>query len=155
MFSRTLRHRLADAQPRDMATRSRRSAAKEVVEEEEQEQEGVQKLKFKQTLVGRPGKQIQVGELLTRLKTLCEELRGIDQEEADRDSLLPPAQELAHQSLIQHKDAGVRAWTACCLVEMFRLCAPDAPYSASQLKVRTVQVAAVALLTCVRRTFSP
>ncbi|KAF2270267.1 hypothetical protein CC78DRAFT_611921 [Lojkania enalia] len=116
-----------------MATRSRRSAATEVVEEEE-EQDDVKKLKFKQPLVGRPGKQISVGDLLTRLKALCEELRGLEQEEADRESLEPVAKELAHQSLLQHKDPGVRAWTACCVVDMFRLCAPDAPYTAAQLK---------------------
>ncbi|KAL1605135.1 Sister chromatid cohesion protein pds5 [Paraconiothyrium brasiliense] len=116
-----------------MASRSRRSAAQEVVEEEE-EQEGVKKLKFNQTLVGKPGKQIGVTELLSRLKTLCDELRDIDQEEADTESLTRSAKELANPSLIHHKDAGVRAWAACCMVEMFRLFAPNAPYTASQLK---------------------
>ncbi|KAF2187237.1 hypothetical protein K469DRAFT_771580 [Zopfia rhizophila CBS 207.26] len=116
-----------------MATRSRRSAATEVVDEEE-EQDAVTKLKFKQSLVGRPGKPIGVGDLLARLRALCEELRGLEQEEADRESLEPVAKELAHQNLLQHKDAGVRAWTACCVVDMFRLCAPDAPYTAAQLK---------------------
>lgn len=122
------------AQPRDMATRSRRSAAQEVVEEEE-EQEGVRRLKFNQTLVNKPGKQIGLTELLARLKTLCDELREIEQEEADTESLTRSAKELASPGLIQHKDAGVRAWTACCIVEMFRLFAPNAPYTASQLKV--------------------
>lgn len=117
-----------------MATRSRRSAATEVVEEEE-EQEATSKLSFNQPLIGKPGRPIGVGELLTRLQTLSEELRGIDQEEADRDSLLNTAKELAHHNLLSHKDAGVRAWTACCLVDMFRLCAPDAPYTGAQLKV--------------------
>lgn len=134
-----------------MAPRSRRSAAAatEVVEEEEQEQEqeqeeqdGLKKLKFKQPLVGRPGKQISVGDLLTRLKALLDELRTIDQEEAHRDSLMPVAQELAHQSLLQHKDNGVRAWTVCCIVDMLKLFAPDAPYPASKLKVcQTLQCA--------------
>jgi sister-chromatid-cohesion protein PDS5 len=137
-----------------MAPRSRRSAAaaKAVVEEEEPEQEpeseheeqqedvqatqdGVKKLSFKQPLVGRPGKQISVADLLTRLKTLLDELRTIDQEEAHRDSLMPVAQELAHQSLLQHKDNGVRAWAVCCIVDMLKLFAPDAPYPASKLKV--------------------
>lgn len=136
-----------------MAPRSRRSvaAAVEVVEEEpeveqneeeeeeedeeEEEQNGLKILKFKQPLVGRPGKQISVGDLLVRMEALLNELRTIDQEEAHRDSLMPVAQELAHQSLLQHKDAGVRAWTCCCLVDMLRLFAPDAPYPASKLKV--------------------
>jgi sister-chromatid-cohesion protein PDS5 len=131
-----------------MAPRSRRSAAAatEVVEEEEQEQEveepqvegdGLKKLRFKQPLVGKPGKQISVGDLLTRLKTLLDELRTIDQEEAHRDSLMPVAQELASQTLLQHKDNGVRAWAVCCVVDMLKLFAPDAPYPASKLKVRS------------------
>lgn len=121
----------------DMATRSRRSAASAVVAEEEDLQEvqdGMRKLKFHQSLVSRPGKQVGVSELLTRLRKLCDELRDIPQEEADTESLSPVAKELAHQSLVHHKDGGVRAWTACCLVEIFRLFAPNAPYSPPQLK---------------------
>jgi sister-chromatid-cohesion protein PDS5 len=115
--------------------RGRRSAATEPIQDEQEQDAGANGLKFNQPLVGRPGKQVSVGDLLTRLKALCEELRGLEQDEADRESLEPVAKELAHQSLIQHKDAGVRAWTACCIVDMFRLCAPDAPYTAQQLKV--------------------
>ncbi|CAI6336941.1 unnamed protein product [Periconia digitata] len=120
-----------------MATRSRRSAASAVVAEEDDLQEvqdGLRKLRFKQSLISRPGKQVGVTELLTRLRKLCDELRDIPQEEADTESLDATAKELAHQSLVHHKDGGVRAWTACCLVDMFRLFAPNAPYSGSQLK---------------------
>lgn len=134
-----------------MAPRSRRSAAaasaaaQEPEEEQEQEQDqqeeheevhqdGLKKLQFKQPLVGRPGKPVSVADLLARLKKLHDELRPIDQEEAHRDSLLPVAQELASQSLLQHKDNGVRAWTVCCVVDMLKLFAPDAPYPASKLK---------------------
>ncbi|KAF2629456.1 sister chromatid cohesion and DNA repair protein [Macroventuria anomochaeta] len=127
-----------------MAPRSRRSAAAaveaveeeepEVEQEEEEERDGLRQLKFKQPLVGRPGKQISVGDLLARLETLLNELRTIDQEEAHAESLKPVAQELANQSLLQHKDAGVRAWTCCCLVDMLKLFAPDAPYPAAKLK---------------------
>ncbi|KAF3033965.1 hypothetical protein E8E12_003154 [Didymella heteroderae] len=135
-----------------MAPRSRRSAAAavEVVEEEQpevvQEAEegeeaeqheahgGVRPLKFKQPLAGRPGKQLSVGELLSRLETLLNELRTIDQEEAHRESLEPVAAELVSPGLLQHKDAGVRAWTCCCLVDMLRLFAPDAPYPTKNLK---------------------
>lgn len=137
---------------RAMAPRSRRSAAAapEAVETEEQdmeqepeEQQGLKALKFKQTLAGRPGKQISVNDLLARLKTLLDELRTIDQDEAHRDSLLPVAQELAHQSLLQHKDNGVRAWTVCCIVDMLKLFAPDAPYPGSKLKVDKVPTCAI------------
>lgn len=123
-----------------MAARSRRSAAQQPVEpvepiEEDDEQEGVRKLNFSQTLVSKPGKQIGLTELLARLKALSDELRSMEQEEADTESLSRSAKELANPNLVQHKDAGVRAWTACCIVDMFRLFAPNAPYTASQLKV--------------------
>ncbi|KAF1927292.1 uncharacterized protein M421DRAFT_421682 [Didymella exigua CBS 183.55] len=128
-----------------MARRSRRSAAAvvEAVEEEEPEVEreeaeeahdGVRPLRFKQPLVGRPGKPISVGDVLARLEALLNELRTTDQEEAHRPSLEPVAAELVSPSLLQHKDVGVRAWTCCCLVDMLRLFAPDAPYPAKTLK---------------------
>lgn len=141
-----------------MAPRSRRSAAAatEAVEEEQeqeqepeaQEQDGLKRLRFKQPLVGRPGKQISVPDLLTRLKALHDELRFMDQEEAHRDSLMPVAQDLAHQSLLQHKDNGVRAWTVCCVVDMLKLFAPDAPYPASKLKVGQTGRGATATCNC-------
>ncbi|KAL5115366.1 Sister chromatid cohesion protein pds5 [Pleosporales sp. CAS-2024a] len=125
-----------------MAPRSRRSAAAaaDVVDDEaqdpehERERPAAKQLQFKQPLVGRPGKPIGVGELLTRLKTLLDELRAVDQDEAHADSLMPVAVELAHPSLLQHRDNGVRAWAVCCIVDMLRLFAPDAPYPASKLK---------------------
>ncbi|KAL6704840.1 Sister chromatid cohesion protein pds5 [Coniothyrium glycines] len=132
-----------------MAPRSRRSAAAapEVVDEDEEQaqdgrdgqdeqhgQGGAARLRFKQPLVGRPGRPITVSDLLTRLKALLDELHTLDQEEAHRESLMPVAQELAHQSLLQHKDHGVRVWTVCCIVDMLKLFAPDAPYPASKLK---------------------
>ncbi|KAF2201149.1 hypothetical protein GQ43DRAFT_480972 [Delitschia confertaspora ATCC 74209] len=116
-----------------MATRSRRSAATEVVEEEEEQDSGAN-LAFNQSLISRPGKTISISDLLARLKALNDELRGLEQEEVQRESVEPVAKELAHHGLLSHKDAGVRAWTACNIVDMFRLCAPDAPYTAAQLK---------------------
>lgn len=139
-----------------MAPRSRRSAAKAAEQEPEPEQEqepeheqeeenepeneesGSRILQFKQALIGRPGKPINVSDLLARFKTLLDELRTMDQDDVHRDSLLSTAQDLANSSLLHHKDAGVRAWTLCCIVDMLRLFAPDAPYPASKLKVGTM-----------------
>ncbi|KAK5127914.1 hypothetical protein LTR85_005031 [Meristemomyces frigidus] len=91
-------------------------------------------LQFNEALTWKAGKPIAVSELLRRLKTLSEELQSIDQGEADRESLVPKAQELANVQLLGHKDKGVKAWTMLCIVEMFRLLAPDAPYKGGQLK---------------------
>ncbi|KAF2765124.1 hypothetical protein EJ03DRAFT_331251 [Teratosphaeria nubilosa] len=97
-------------------------------------QDGGNALQSDKPLTWRAGKPIPVGDLLRRLKTLAEELQSLGQEQADRASLVPKAQELANQQLLTHKDKGVKAWTLLCIVEMFRLLAPDAPYKGGQLK---------------------
>lgn len=95
-------------------------------------------LKFKEALTWRAGKAISVADLLRRLQALSQELKNLDQDEADKESIKPVAKDLASQGLLSHKDRGVRAWTACCVVDVFRLCAPDAPYTSNQLKVSDV-----------------
>ncbi|KAE9367312.1 hypothetical protein N431DRAFT_349340 [Stipitochalara longipes BDJ] len=91
-------------------------------------------LVFNEPLSWRAGKPIPTGELLRRLDTLATELREMDQEETDKDSLTNVAKELAGQNLLGHKDKGVRAFTACCLVDVLKICAPDAPFTPTQLK---------------------
>jgi sister chromatid cohesion protein PDS5 len=110
----------------------RRSAAAEVVEEDLQ----LIGLKFNEPLSWRAGKAIPTAELLRRLEALSAELREMDQEQSDKDSLTKVAKELVGQNLIGHKDRGVRALTACCLVDVLKICAPDAPFTATQLRVR-------------------
>jgi sister chromatid cohesion protein PDS5 len=122
------------------STRKRVSAAAEVSDHEEADEElheSLAGLQFNESLTWRAGKPIAVAELLRRLQALSQELRSLDQEDAQRESLLPAAKDLASSNLLSHKDKGVRAWTACCVVDMFRLCAPKAPYTAAQLKVGT------------------
>jgi sister-chromatid-cohesion protein PDS5 len=92
-------------------------------------------LQFKEPLSWKAGRPIPTGTLINRLKTLCKELVALEQEGVDRDSLATPAKELVSVGLLQHKDPGVRAYTACCLADMLRLHAPDAPYTAVQLRV--------------------
>lgn len=58
----------------------------------------------------------------------------MEQEENERESFTHVAKELASPNLLAHKDKGVKAWTACCLVDILRLCAPDAPYTGQQLR---------------------
>ncbi|KAI9845226.1 MAG: hypothetical protein M1837_004981 [Sclerophora amabilis] len=118
-----------------MPTRSRTAAktAVEVVEPEEA-QDALPGLQFNETLSWRAGRPIAVAELLRRLQALSKELREMDQEEHDRTSFTKVAKELVGQGLLGHKDKGIRAWTACCLVDILRLCAPDAPFTGAQLK---------------------
>jgi sister chromatid cohesion protein PDS5 len=109
----------------------RRSAATEVAEEEPQ----LKVLQFDEPLSWRAGRAIATAELLRRLEKLATELRDMEQGEVDKDSVTKVAKELVGQNLIGHKDKGVRAFTACCLADVLKICAPDAPFTATQLRV--------------------
>jgi sister-chromatid-cohesion protein PDS5 len=116
-----------------MAPRRGAAAAAEPVEEDEPQ---LTPLAFDEPLSWRAGKAIPTTELLRRLDVLSKELKDMNQELVDKDSLTKVAKELAGQNLLGHKDRGVRAFTACCLVDILCLSAPDAPFTPSQLKVR-------------------
>lgn len=119
-------------------TRHGPSAATEVVEAEEPSGD-LSRLKFNQPLTWRVGRgAIPIADLLQRLQTLAQELRKMEQEEVEKDSLKKVSQELATAQLLAHKDSGVRAWATCCIVDVLRLCAPDAPFTGNQLKVRFI-----------------
>ncbi|WBW73235.1 mitotic and meiotic cohesin loader subunit Pds5 [Schizosaccharomyces osmophilus] len=92
------------------------------------------KLKFKQVIVPSHDKPIPTTELVKRLRSLLDELSDMEQETTDRDSLLPVASSLVNQNLLHHRDKGIRSFVGCCIVELLRLCAPDAPYTLSQLE---------------------
>ena len=115
-------------------TRHSRGGAASEVEPEDEPQSGLRRLRFNKTLSWRAGKPIPVADLLQRLESLASELRELDQDDTDRDSLTKVSHELAASSLLGHRDKGVRAWTACCVVDILRLCAPDAPFTGKELK---------------------
>ncbi|OIW33397.1 hypothetical protein CONLIGDRAFT_628284 [Coniochaeta ligniaria NRRL 30616] len=118
----------------------RRAAPVEDVEEEEeqleqgQENQGAVALRFNEPLSWRPGKPIPTDLLLKRLDRLSKELAEMDQDNVDANSLVKVSKELASHQLLTHKDKGVRAYTACCVVDILKLCAPNAPFTPSQLK---------------------
>lgn len=93
-------------------------------------------LKFNEPLSWRAGKPIATGDLLRRLQAFAKELADLAQGDINRQSLARYAPDLISTNLLSHKDKGVRAHAACCLVDIFRLCAPDAPFNSAQLKVR-------------------
>ncbi|KAL9107276.1 MAG: hypothetical protein Q9227_007818 [Pyrenula ochraceoflavens] len=95
-------------------------------------------LVYNQPLSWRAGKPIPVAELLERLQKLHNELRKIeqhqDQEGPKAEDYTRAAQDLANQNLLAHKDKGVRALTCCCLMDVMRICAPNAPLKLGQIK---------------------
>lgn len=114
--------------------RSNPAAVEDELDDQEMEEESGARLQFKQPLSWRAGRPIALADLLRRLESLSKELQAYDQDEVEKDSLTTVAKELVSPQLIAHKDRGVKAYAAACLVDIFRLCAPDAPYTGSQLK---------------------
>jgi sister chromatid cohesion protein PDS5 len=111
------------------------------VEEDDQEmEEELVSLQFNEQLSWRAGKPIATGELLRRLEKLSKELADMDQETVDKDSLHGVAKDLAAHNLLAHKEAGVKAYVAACLVDILKLCAPEAPFTPKQLKVSSVHL---------------
>ncbi|THH06894.1 hypothetical protein EW145_g3765 [Phellinidium pouzarii] len=90
-----------------------------------------QKLKFSDKLVG---KGLSTDALLKKLKVLHGELADLEQEQVEVKSLLPICKELISTTILLHKDKGVKAHAACCLADILRLFAPDAPYTGPELR---------------------
>ncbi|KAG0301576.1 hypothetical protein BGZ97_002733 [Linnemannia gamsii] len=89
----------------------------------------LKELQFRQKLTG------NTPDLLRKLKDLQAELKDLEQESVDTKSLSSVTKQLIDSSIVNHKDKGVRIYSACCIADMLRLYAPDAPYNNTQLKV--------------------
>ncbi|KAG0089620.1 hypothetical protein BGZ92_004499 [Podila epicladia] len=87
------------------------------------------KLQFKQKLTGG-----SAAEMLKKLKELHSELKDMEQDTVDTNSFSAVKKELVDTSIVNHKDKGVRIYAACCIADLLRLYAPDAPYSKTSLK---------------------
>ncbi|EDR01919.1 uncharacterized protein LACBIDRAFT_254367 [Laccaria bicolor S238N-H82] len=80
------------------------------------------------------GKGLSTDALLKKLKTLHTQLAALDQDTVDVASLSTARKELINTSILLHKDRGVKAFAACCLADILRLYAPDAPYTQAELR---------------------
>ncbi|KAF5390105.1 hypothetical protein D9757_003848 [Collybiopsis confluens] len=89
------------------------------------------KLAFREKLVAKGQSN---DALLKKLKTLHSELAEMDQELVDVNSLSNVRKELIGTSILLHKDRGVKAYAACCIADILRLYAPDAPYTQNELR---------------------
>ncbi|KAF9457542.1 armadillo-type protein [Collybia nuda] len=89
------------------------------------------KLAFHEKLLG---KGLSTDALLKKMKALHTELAALDQEHVDVGSLGAVRKELVNTSILLHKDRGVKAYAACCLADILRLYAPDAPYTQAELR---------------------
>ncbi|CDF89956.1 probable Sister chromatid cohesion protein PDS5 [Zygosaccharomyces bailii ISA1307] len=87
------------------------------------------KLKSYKPIISTSENIISTDELLERLLALHEELSTLPQGCVDLKKLEPYRTDLVDRKLLKHKDKGVRAFVACCLSDILRLYAPDAPYT--------------------------
>ncbi|EXJ61631.1 hypothetical protein A1O7_02060 [Cladophialophora yegresii CBS 114405] len=115
-----------------MPSRLRNAATAEAAQKEHRYD--IPGLQFNEPLSWRAGKAIPVGDLLTRLQKLATELRNYDLDQVDSRAFTTLSQDLANANLLAHKDKGVRAWTLSCIVDVLKICAPDAPFIEGQLK---------------------
>ncbi|ORX33887.1 armadillo-type protein [Kockovaella imperatae] len=93
----------------------------------------LQRLDFNDKLV-QSGKKETAEVTLKRLKTLHQKLSTLEQDLTDKKSLDPICRPLIHNTILHHKDRGVKAYAACCLADLLRLYAPDAPYNERELR---------------------
>ncbi|KAF8582552.1 ARM repeat-containing protein [Ramaria rubella] len=91
------------------------------------------KLQFKDKLLGKSAA-LSTDALLKKLQTLHQELAETDQDRIDTKSLSTVRKELIQVQILLHKDKGVKAYAACCLADILRLYAPDAPYTNDELR---------------------
>ncbi|KAF7727823.1 hypothetical protein EC973_006936 [Apophysomyces ossiformis] len=92
-------------------------------------------LGFKEKLVNQ-GRAFKAPDLVKKLTNLHNELKLLEQETVDKASLNDVSKDLIHNQLIKHDNKAVKILTACCLADILRLFAPDAPYSNTELKLK-------------------
>lgn len=79
-------------------------------------------------------KSTKKGEILSDLKELHEELSTLTQDPNERPKgLAVTAAHLVSDRIIGHTDKEVRLMAACCLVDILRVFAPEAPYNDTEL----------------------
>lgn len=80
----------------------------------------------------------QVTETVLELKALHEGLSSIEQDhfESHQSTLDPISRGIVKDEFVKHSDAAIRLLASCCLANILRLYAPNAPYTSTQLKVK-------------------
>lgn len=89
------------------------------------------KLAFREKLIG---KGLSTDALLKKLKALHSELAEFEQDNIDVSSFGTIRKDLISTSILLHKDRGVKAYAACCLADILKLYAPDAPFTQAELR---------------------
>eukprot|EP00903_Cladosiphon_okamuranus_P009357 g8923.t1 len=70
---------------------------------------------------------------VTMMRTVFEKLVEVSQDEEIPEGLAETAEDLVSADVMNHSNSDYRLLVACCLVEILRIYAPDAPYSDDQV----------------------
>lgn len=76
-------------------------------------------------------------ELVRRLKVLAHTLQGLGQDEGMYQQYIPLALHLADEFFLTHSSKDVQLLIACCIADVLRVYAPEAPYK-DQEQVKTI-----------------
>ena len=80
--------------------------------------------------------EMHVDELIRRLKALASNFQSMGQEENAYDEYVPLCLHLAEDGFLNHPSKDVRLLVACCIADILRIYAPEAPYKdPEQVKV--------------------
>lgn len=90
-------------------------------------------LQFNKPIVSSVNAPIPTRDLLSRLQALLDELSAIDQDAIDKSNLMAVKDDLANRKLLKHSNVGVQAYVCCCIADILRICAPDAPFTGGEL----------------------
>ncbi|CEG69090.1 hypothetical protein RMATCC62417_05229 [Rhizopus microsporus] len=93
----------------------------------------LRKLEFAHSILGKRSA-LKEQELLPHLKELHQKLKELEQGAVDLESLSTVANDLTSTQILKNSSKMVTAVAACCLADILRLYAPEAPYSNLQLK---------------------
>lgn len=75
-------------------------------------------------------------ELVLELKTLESRLSLVEQDDASaKEAYVKIAVDLLAPPIVKHKDKAVRIVSACCVANVLRIFAPEAPYDVARLTV--------------------
>ncbi|KAJ2806244.1 Sister chromatid cohesion protein pds5, partial [Coemansia guatemalensis] len=80
-------------------------------------------------------KTVPTPELYKQLKKLSKELNGLQQETVDTQSLDAVTKQLLAPALLKHSEQGVVAYVTCCIADILRLYAPEAPYNDDEVRL--------------------
>ncbi|KAI4466774.1 androgen induced inhibitor of proliferation as3 / pds5-related [Holotrichia oblita] len=76
-------------------------------------------------------------ELIRRLKTLAHTLQAMGQDEGAYQQYIPLALHLAEEQFLSHPSRDVQLLIACCIADVLRVYAPEAPYKDTD-QVKTI-----------------